>query len=103
MAVANEAPAINEPVNEPRQDFVVPALTPEVMATHFHGIYERDEHIRIIQDAVLNHVTTLTAWRRDNSVEVARSHILLKGKPAGAKTTLFERFKQWYEDVSPAV
>ncbi len=33
----------------------------------------------------------------DPSVEVCRSHILLKGKPAGAKTTLDERFKAWYE------
>jgi hypothetical protein len=63
--------------------------------------YERNEHIRLAHDAVVNHVTTLTAWRKDNSVEVARSHILLKGKPAGAKTTLFERFKKWYEAASP--
>jgi hypothetical protein len=89
------------PTREPRPEWAVPPLTDEVMATFFQGVYERDEHIRIIHDAVIDYVTTLAAWRKDHSVEVARSHLLLKGKPAGAKTTLFERFKKWYETASP--
>jgi hypothetical protein len=84
-----------------RPPFIVPPLTDEVMATYFGGVYERDEHIRIIHDAVTNHVATLTAWKQNDSVEVARSHVLLKGKPAGCKTTLFERLKRWYEEASP--
>lgn len=89
------------PARNNRPEFVVPALTRDVLSSYFGGIYERDEHIRIIHDAVTNYVSTLAAWRRDNTVEVARSHILLKGKPAGAKTSLFERFKRWYEEASP--
>jgi hypothetical protein len=89
------------PVRNNRPDFVVPALTKDVLTGYFKGLYERNEHIRIIHDAVTSHVATLAAWRRDNSVEVARSHILLKGKPAGAKTTVLERLKRWYEDASP--
>jgi hypothetical protein len=89
------------PARNNRPDFVVPALTKDALASYFTGLYERDEHIRIIHDAVTNHVATLSAWRRDNTVEVARSHILLKGKPAGAKTLLFERFKRWFEEASP--
>jgi hypothetical protein len=89
------------PTRSNRPDFVVPTLTADALSSYFGGIYERDEHIRIIHDAVSSYVSTLAAWRRDNSVEVARSHILLKGKPAGAKTTVLERLKRWYEDVSP--
>jgi hypothetical protein len=86
---------------ESRPAFEVPSLTDEVMEDFFEGVYERDEHIRVLHDAVVNHVATLTAWKKDERAEVARSHILLKGKPAGAKTTLFERFKKWYETASP--
>jgi hypothetical protein len=86
---------------ERRPEFVVPALTPDVMATYFHGIYERDEHIRVIHAAVENYVATLAAWKKDNSVEVARGHVLLKGKPAGCKTTILERLKKWYESACP--
>lgn len=39
---------------------------------------------------------------QDPRVEVCRSHVLLKGKPAGCKTRLFERFKAWYEKDSKA-
>jgi hypothetical protein len=84
-----------------RPPFEVPALTDGVLKEFFAGVYERDEHIRVIHDAVTNYVATLNAWREDPSVEVARSHILLKGKPAGAKTSVFERFKAWYEAASP--
>ena len=86
---------------ERRPEFVVPALTPEVMTHFFEGVYERDEHIRVIHAAVENYVATLAAWKEDNSVEVARGHVLLKGKPAGCKTTVLERLKKWYETACP--
>jgi hypothetical protein len=84
-----------------RPPFIVPQLTDGVMASYFAGVYERDEHIRVIHDAVANHVATLARWRQGGPAEVARSHVLLKGKPAGCKTTLFERLKRWYEEASP--
>ena len=34
----------------------------------------------------------------DPEAELARSHVLLKGRPAAAKTTLLERLKRWYDD-----
>jgi hypothetical protein len=80
---------------------VVPTLTADVMATYFGGIYERDEHIRVVHAAVESFVATLNAWKQDRPVEVARGHVLLKGKPAGCKTTILERLKKWYETASP--
>lgn len=87
--------------SDSRPPFVVPPLTDEVMANYFAGVYERDEHIRVIHDAVVNHVATLAAWKKDESAEIARSHVLLKGKPAGAKTRVFECFRRWYETACP--
>jgi hypothetical protein len=86
---------------ESRPEFVVPSLTPDVMTFYFGGIYERDEHIRVIHASVENYMASLAAWKKDSSVEVARGHILLKGKPAGCKTTILERLKKWYETASP--
>ncbi len=92
-----EADDLDLVVHPTRPPFFVPDLTDAVLATFFAGIYEREPHIRLIHDAVQNHVVTLEKNAADPSVEVCRSHILLKGKPAGAKTTLDERFKAWYE------
>src|SRR5262249_37974628 len=96
-AVAKAEPTLADLVRPPRPPFVVPALTEEVLATHFRGIYERDHHIRIIHDSALAYAASLRAAQSEPSVEIARSHVLLKGRPAAAKTMLFERFKALYE------
>jgi hypothetical protein len=77
--------------------FKVPDLTEDVMKEYFDGIYERDSHIRIIHDSVKSYFHSLAIYKEDSSVPMSRSHVLLKGKPAGCKTTLYERFKAWYE------
>jgi hypothetical protein len=81
----------------PRPPLVIPKLTPEALARFFGGVYERDAHIRLIHDALGSYADSLQAWKNDNSVELARSHVLLRGKPAGAKTMLLERFKSFLE------
>lgn len=84
-------------VNPPRPRFVVPTLTDAVMASEFAGIYDRESHIRVIHDSVTNYFESRAMHDQDPAVEIARSHVLLKGKPAGCKTTVFDRFKKWYE------
>jgi hypothetical protein len=81
------------PVKSP---FVVPLLTDDVLQTVFAGIYDREPQIRIIHDATRAFVKSLRLHEADPSVEICRSHVLLKGKPAGCKTILFERFQRWY-------
>lgn len=79
-----------------RPVFIVPELTPEVMTKYFDGIFEREAHIRVIHDAVKSSIDSISKHNSNSSAEICRSHILLKGKPAGCKTTLFERFIAWY-------
>jgi hypothetical protein len=52
------------PAGSSRPEFVVLVLTPTVMTSYFEGVHEGDD-IWVIHDAVVNHVTTLAAWRRD--------------------------------------
>lgn len=96
-ATATTTAPISEVVLPPRPEFVVPELTEAVFATYFSGVYEREAHIRTIHDGVKSYIDTLKRNKSDPRVSIARSHVLLKGKPAGCKTTLFERFKVWYE------
>lgn len=70
-------------------DFVLPDLTDEVLSTHFGHIYDRDPHIRLIYDNLK------TAHKTNFKT---RHHILLKGKPACAKTVLFLSFIDWLGD-----
>src|SRR6266542_908637 len=81
----------------PRPALVIPELGAEAMSKFFAGVYERDAHIRLIYDALRSYADSLQAWKNDNSVELARSHVLLWGKTAGAKTMLLERFKAFLE------
>lgn len=97
VEVSSEPVRLNAPVEESRPEFVVPVLTQDVLDTAFKGVYERDSHIRLIHDSVKAYFWSKSVNKSDPSVEVSRSHVLLKGKPAGCKTTLFERFKAWYE------
>lgn len=83
-----------------RVPFCPPELTDEVLSTYFHGVYEREPHIRIIHDATVAYTDSLRLNEVDPSVPICRNHVLLYGRPAGCKTTLFERFKRWYEDGS---
>lgn len=71
------------------EDFELPELTEEVMATRFGHIYDREPHIRLIYDNLNTAV---------KSKFKKRNHILLKGKPACAKTVLFLSFIDWLGD-----
>lgn len=84
----------DRPLTRPR--FVVPPLTELVFETHFGNIYGRDAQIRLLHDSLSSYADTLN--RRSDGTPVARSHVLLKGRPAGCKTTIFERFKAWLEE-----
>lgn len=64
-------------------------LTDAVIAERFADIYEREPHIRIINDAVQTHVIT--------SGNV-RAHTVLFGEPGGCKTSVLERLKTIYDD-----
>ena len=79
----DEAP---EPESIP--PFRVPRLTPEIMEKAFQGLWERESHIRVIQASVERFV---------DSCKTQPSHVLLYGHPAAAKTTLFKKFKEFYE------
>ncbi len=90
--------SLNEMMRRPpRPALVIPELGPEAANKFFAGVYERDAHIRLIYDALRSYADSLQAWKHDNSVELARSHVLLRGKTAGAKTMLMERFKAFLE------
>lgn len=80
-----------EPIVEPRPVFQLPDLTEDAILRHFSGVYERDAHIRLVHDSMKTYSKTGGA---------TRSHILLHGLPAGCKTTLFKRFKSFYEEGS---
>ncbi len=68
--------------------FIIPDLTDKVMEEKFEAVYEREPHIRLIHDTV----KTFNSSNRE-----IRGHTLLYGQPAGCKTTLYEKFKVWYE------
>lgn len=85
---AKQAQEVVSQVIPPRETFVLPSLTEDSVRQFFNGVYERDAHIRIIQDCSKSYLA--------NKGE-KRSHVLLYGKPASCKTTLFERFKAFYE------
>jgi hypothetical protein len=87
-AQPQEGLSVSAPVLEPRTQFVVPELTEEVKSLHFGGIYERDEHIRTIHEAVETMVET------DGKVT---NHQMLLGLWGSCKTVLMEKFKGWYE------
>lgn len=71
-----------------RPQFNVPILEDSIYQTYFNDIYEREPHIRLTHDSVK--MFTESGFKR-------RSHTLLHGTPASAKTSLFERFKLWYD------
>src|SRR3954452_1364475 len=73
----------------PRPPFRPPELTPEVLASHFRDVYERDAQLRLINDAVQTHVLT--------GGDI-RAHTILFGLPGGCKSTLLERLKPLYDD-----
>jgi hypothetical protein len=88
---------------EPRPQFIVPELTEAVLEEHFFGIYERDSHIRLIHDSVKAYCHSLELRKTNPGVKVSRGHVLLRGRPAGCKSTLFERFKRWYDSTPGGV
>lgn len=76
------------PADPPAPTARPPLRLPELTAAAFEGIYERDAHIRLIHDSMETFVSTGGQ---------KASHVLLYGDPASAKTSLFQRFKQLYE------
>lgn len=70
-----------------RTDVVLPELTPEVYATHFGRLYNREPQIRIIYDSI--NMAVRTGFRE-------RHHILLRGLAACAKTETYLGFVDWF-------
>lgn len=98
------APAAEEPTKkEPkrivsRTDVVLPPLSPEVYATYFSRLYNREPQIRIIYDS---------ANRATGTGFEERHHVLLRGQAGTAKTDLFTSFcnfigpeKVWHVDAT---
>lgn len=75
-----------------RPPIEIPELDENAYRQFFGGVYEREAHIRMIHDSMLMY---------QRSKGERRSHVLLEGGPATAKTTLFERFKIFYEHGLP--
>lgn len=67
----------------------LPPLTEDVLEAYFSRIYDREAHIRIIYDNLRTAVRTNFKTRH---------HILLKGKPACAKSELYLAFIDWLGD-----
>jgi hypothetical protein len=72
-----------------RPPFILPELTEERVAKYFGSIYDRDPHIRLIYDSARTHVES------DGSF---RTHVLLYGPAASAKTSLLMGFKDMFEE-----
>lgn len=79
---------IEEVVSLERPKFILPSLTPEVINKHFGKLYDRDPHIRLIHDSAATHFASNGEFR---------THVLLYGPAASAKTTLLTGFKELYE------
>ncbi len=71
-------------------ELVVPPLTPEVVSKYFDKIYDRDPHIRIINDILV-----------DSFKNKKPKHLLLYGDASSCKTTILKKFKDWYEIENP--
>lgn len=67
-------------------EFVLPELSQDALDTFFSDIYERDAHIRLIYKAIETAI---------NSNGEKRSHVLLYGEPACAKTSIFLAFQSF--------
>lgn len=68
------------------ENWELPELTDEVLQTFFGHIYQRESHIRIVYDSLK--LAARTGFK-------ARHHVLLKGRPACAKTILYLAFRDW--------
>jgi hypothetical protein len=75
-------------VATPKPDFKIGNLDQGVLDNHFKGVFSRESHIRIIHSAT--EMAVSTGFRK-------RRHVLLYGKAASCKTTVFNRLKNWYE------
>jgi hypothetical protein len=71
----------------PRPPFLPPDLIDDVVRASMADIYEREAHIRILNDAV----QTLVATNGE-----IRAHTILYGLPGGCKSTLLERLREVY-------
>jgi hypothetical protein len=77
-----------EKVIAAKPDFKIGNLDQSVLDNHFKGVFSRESHIRIIHSAT--EMAVSTGFRK-------RRHVLLYGKAASCKTTVFNRLKNWYE------
>jgi hypothetical protein len=87
---AGDTPAEAATPAEPRTPFVPTDLTPGVIAERFADVYERDAHLRLLNDAVQTHSVTRGE---------IRAHTILFGLPGGCKSSLLERLKPIYDDA----
>lgn len=71
-----------------RPPFVLPELTDDLIQTHLGTLYDREPHIRLIHDSAFTHMKSGGKFR---------THVLLYGPAASAKTTLLSGFKAMYE------
>lgn len=67
---------------------VINELSPQNMQIYFSGIYERESHINLIYSSAQTAIQT-----NFNK----RSHVLLHGLPATAKSSIFLAFKAFFE------
>lgn len=81
--ILNDVPSIE------RAAFIPIDIDDQLMYEKFGDIYERDPHIRIINDAVQTYYVT------DGEI---RAHTILFGLPGGCKSSLVERLKTIYDD-----
>jgi hypothetical protein len=72
-----------------RSPFCPRDIDDEVMQETFFDVYEREAHLRILNDAVQTYYVT--------SGEI-RAHTILYGLPGGCKSSLLERLKKVYDD-----
>jgi replication-associated recombination protein RarA len=63
-------------------------LTETVIRREFADVYQREAHLRLINDSI--RLAVETDWN-------VRVHTLLYGPPGGCKTTLFEKLKTLFE------
>jgi len=72
-----------------RPTFALPALNDAVLSTYFGGIYERNDQILELYDALRTHVET---------GGTLANHVILYGQPGACKTVLAERFQVWLDN-----
>lgn len=91
IETTNEKPK-GPPIIRQNLEIELPPLTDEVMETYFGRLYERDPQIRTIYKSI--EMACRTGFRK-------RSHTLLYGLPACAKSEIFKCYANWLNSTQP--